>query len=463
MIFWTLEREIMELVEKIIRANLKTPKGLKKFIFNNTNFKEKPTRVPKYVQSIELYQGKLLLRTFAFRNKEFKNDKGYTKGYGQEYKDIMVQEVCRRIQDSKYIILCNIWNGGMAGNIVSDWGKRWSDAENDIYTMPTTNYWFEGSYSLYDQQAVIDELGIKYCQWFKYVEECEKKRINHIPFFKYICNYIDEPKIELLVKAGLSQFVQCYKKFNLKEKSLDKIFRVSTYWTKQLDQLKYKDILDIRRCNLKNLDELVMYKKYIENNNYYRYVKKYYRAYKSEKYRDKIQQEEKMSKYEFLTYYNDYLQAAEKLGHDFNNGVYLFPKNLREKHDLCTNLFEAKKLEHLNPGFYKSYQKNLKYIYSEGEYVILPCENVEQIVNEGKILSHCVASNYSVMYAKQQTNIFFIRDVNDIERPLATLERRGKSVVQCRGYKNRSPNDDIKRFVNDWCKKFNYGSCFSNV
>lgn len=463
MIFWTLEREIMELAEKIIRANLKTPKGLKKFIFNNTNFKEKPTRVPRYVQSIELYQGKLLLRTFAFRNKEFKNDKGYTRSYGREYKDIMVQEVCRRIQNSKYIILCNIWNEGMAGNIVSNWGKRWSDAENDIYTMPTTNYWFEGSYLLYDQQTVIDELGIKYCQWFKYVEECEKKRINHIPFFKYICNYIDEPKIELLVKAGLSQFVKCYKKLNLKEKTLDKIFRVSAYWTKQLGQLEYRDILDIRRCNLKNLDELAMYKKYVENNNYYRYVKKYYRAYKSEKYRDKIQREEKMNKYSFLTYYNDYLQAAERLGYDLNNSVYLFPKNLKEKHDLCTNLFDVKKLEHLNPGFYKSYLKNLQYVYSEGEYVILPCENVNQIVNEGKMLSHCVASNYSVRYAQQQTNIFFIRNVNDIEKPLATLERKGKSVMQCRAYKNRSPNDDVKRFVNDWCKKFNYGSCFSNV
>lgn len=33
MIFWTLEREIMGLVEKIIRANLKTPKGLKKVYF----------------------------------------------------------------------------------------------------------------------------------------------------------------------------------------------------------------------------------------------------------------------------------------------------------------------------------------------------------------------------------------------------------------------------------------------
>lgn len=455
----------MELIEQIISANLKEPAGLKDFIFNNTNFKEKPTKMSKYVQTIELYRGKLLLRTFAFRNKDFRSDKGYLIDYGREYKDIMIQEVCRRIQGSKYIALCNIRNEGMAGNVVEKWDKEWlgPDREvNDIYTASTANYWFEGSYSFYDHQAVIDELGIKYCQWFKYIEECKKKRINHIPFFKYICNYIDEPKIELLVKAGLSQFVSCYKKLNLKEKSLNKIFRVSDYWVKQLDQLEYKDILDIRRCNLKSIEELAMYKEYAKQNSFHRHVKKYYKPYKSERYRDKIQKEEKMDKYEFFSCYNDYLQAAERLGYDFNNSVYLFPKNLKEKHDLCTKLFDVKKLEHLNPGFYKSYLKNLKYTYSEGKYVILPCENVTQIVNEGKTLSHCVASNYSVAYAQQRTNIFFIRSITDIEKPLATLERISTEVVQCRASRNVRPSNDIVSFVKKWCDKFGFRSCFNN-
>lgn len=99
----------------------------------------------------------------------------------------------------------------------------------------------------------------------------------------------------------------------------------------------------------------------------------------------------------------------------------------------------------------------MKYTYSEGKYVILPCENVTQIVNEGKTLSHCVASNYSVAYAQQRTNIFFVRSITDIEKPLATLERISTEVVQCRASHNTRPSSDIVSFVKNGVMNLDLG------
>ena len=454
-----------ELIKKVMYADLEYPKGLKKFIFNNTNFKEKPTKKPKYVQSIETFNGKLLLRTFAFKNNELKDDKGRRKEYGREYKDIMIQEICRRMQGFKYVVLCNIHSTTMSGNVVEKWDKKWvyTNHENNIYLMPNRNYWFEGSYMLYDQQAIIDELGIKYCQWFKYIDECKKKMINSIPFFKYICEYINEPKIELLVKAGLSQFVSCYKKLNLKEKSLEKIFRINSAWIKQLEKLEYKDILTIRKYDLKNFEDLKEVETYFNyNTTGHKYVRKYFKISKSKKYKEKILKEEDMSEYMFFIYYNDYLDSAERLGIDLKNDIYLFPRDLKQKHDIYVNLKDVEALEHLSEGFTKSYLKNLNFTFSKGKYVILPCENTEQIVKEGKILHHCVAANYSERYANQQTNIYFIRRIKDIETPLATLELNNKRVIQCRTAFNNSPSEEVIAFVNCWCEKNKFRSCFSN-
>ena len=109
------------------------------------------------------------------------------------------------------------------------------------------------------KQEIIDMLNIPYCQWFA----AKKSEYLQMSFFDYICAYLDEPKIEYLVKANLIQFVHVYKRLNFKAKSLDKIFKINNYWTKHITKLEYTDLLLIRNKNHKinTYDDLIKVRK----------------------------------------------------------------------------------------------------------------------------------------------------------------------------------------------------------
>ena len=95
----------------------------------------------------------------------------------------------------------------------------------------------------------------------------------------------------------------------------------------------------------------------------------------------KILKEEDMSEYMFFIYYNDYLDSAERLGIDLKNDIYLFPRDLKQKHDIYVNLKDVEALEHLSEGFTKSYLKNLNFTFSKGKYVILYRANCKRRKN----------------------------------------------------------------------------------
>ena len=58
----------MTLFSELANRKLGTPKGLKYFIYYETDYQTNVRGRPRYVDYIELYKGKLLLRTFAYHN-----------------------------------------------------------------------------------------------------------------------------------------------------------------------------------------------------------------------------------------------------------------------------------------------------------------------------------------------------------------------------------------------------------
>ena len=426
------------MIEQLRKEKLPMPDGLLEFIYEETNYRTHPIKRSRYVDTLEIYNGKLLLRTFAYRN----------INKSTAFEDMEIQEVCRRLQDEKYIALSNIENKPLAGKVVEyDFCGEWDTKWNYLASSKTRHF---GDYEMIDKQAWIDKLDIPYCQYFS-----EKNKSN-MQFFDYVCAYLDQPKIELLVKADLSQFVHCYKKLNLKEKSLDKIFRINNYWIEYLKELSYSDIMLIKSKSwkIKTYEDLKLVKKYKNAVKDHDFINRY-KSLKMLRYIEKNR----------VNYhdYNDYLRFCETLGYDLTRDLFLYPKNLHEKHDQYMTLINERENKDTLPKFMNVYKKNLKYVFSNGDLVIMPCENMEQLKFEGKELDHCVAT-YANSYMLGKTNIFFIRKINDVAKPYATLELRGKKVEQCRGYKNNvyeSLDERVKCFVNTWCKKFKFKSCFS--
>ena len=109
------------------------------------------------------------------------------------------------------------------------------------------------------------------------------------------------------------------------------------------------------------------------------------------------------------------------------------------------------------------YAKELeKLSFKRNGLIIFPAKSQEELIEESKVLEHCVRK-YAKNVADRKTSIFFIRKINNKNKPYVTLELKQNCVVQCRGYKNnvKSPLDKkVKQFVNEWCIKFDLKSCF---
>ena len=132
--------------------------------------------------------------------------------------------------------------------------------------------------------------------------------------------------------------------------------------------------------------------------------------------------------------YLDYLDAAEKIGLDLNNPIYLTPKELNSKHDRATAAWAAMQDREKLKAYYPRLKKIAqRYTYGDGTYFIRPPVSGEEIKREGKELHHCVGG-YADRHLKGATTILFLRDVKRPQKPLATIEVNGNSIQQIHGW-----------------------------
>lgn len=417
-----------ELLKSLRYIELDYPFGLFDFIYLQTDYRTNPTiKVARYVESIEEWNGRLLKRVFAFRSSKKR----------RHYVDMLVTEVFRKLEGQKGCLLKDI-SHSMAGKHV-EFDPMWQAKR---FYSNDSEWTFSNCWKLYDELDIINNLDIEYCQYFS------EKNKSYLDFFNYICAYRQEPKIELLVKADLSQFVHCYKKLNLKGKSLDQIFRINNYWTQHLKELSYSDIMIIRnkKRHVKDMNELNKTRTFLQT---IALEHSKIRKYACPKMVDYFSNMDKGWK--FKIDYNDYLGFCEKLDYDLNDYSILCPKDMMKEHDRAMNLIAIKKDEQTKAKFFEAYKELLQYVYSENNYVIIPCENLTELVNESRALNHCVRT-YADRYADKLTKIMFIRKIEEIEKPLYTLEFRNNKIIQCRAKNNETPCDEALAFVRSWAK-----------
>jgi len=155
------------------------------------------------------------------------------------------------------------------------------------------------------------------------------------------------------------------------------------------------------------------------------------------------------------TYLRDYIRMSSSMGLEWEK----YPKSLKKEHDIVQLNYkvvnagkESKELFKFSVN--KNSYKKLAFQSKKHPYAIVLPQTSEDLTKEGKHLSHCVAS-----YVKDVTNdkckILFLRDVNDIEEPLATIEVRGLNIRQAKGKSNQSVNQEQKEFIKFWAEENN--------
>ena len=194
----------------------------------------------------------------------------------------------------------------------------------------------------------------------------------------------------------------------------------------------------IRKEDIKLINKLLRFNNLEELSRYVDLEEAYYKVLKVKR----------NNEYDYL----DYLKACVELQYPMNDKKVLYPKDLKFEHDRVTNLIEVVKNE-ANDRLIKQRLRTLNQnIYQNDKYIIFPAPSIESLIEESKELEHCVKT-YSQRYALAETDIYFLRNINDKDKPLVTIEVQHNNIVQARIKHNDNPSKEQQKFLDLWQTK----------
>ncbi|MBO0444307.1 PcfJ domain-containing protein [Vagococcus fluvialis] len=153
-----------------------------------------------------------------------------------------------------------------------------------------------------------------------------------------------------------------------------------------------------------------------------------------------------------IDYYLDYIYMLQELGTPLKSDLVIFPKDIKKAHDDLVSVIGKLERELEEKAYQKQLPKIRKYEQEIDEFMFLVPKDLQEIVNEGNALHHCVGGkHYLDNHTKGNTNIIFIRQKDEVEKPYFTLEYKNQHVAQVQGKYNREtvPND-LQKAINKW-------------
>ena len=161
----------------------------------------------------------------------------------------------------------------------------------------------------------------------------------------------------------------------------------------------------------------------------------------------------------YISEWDDSLRMMDDLGYP-KDSVLRFPKNLKELHERLiretndqADKAKAEKAGRLNKLIDKQEKELSALMYSNALYKTVLPTSIQDIVREGKVLDHCVAS-YAERHAKGMLHIFFIRKQWDPETPWYTVEvSKTGQIKQCYGFKDNvtvPKHKDVVQFEREY-------------
>lgn len=162
---------------------------------------------------------------------------------------------------------------------------------------------------------------------------------------------------------------------------------------------------------------------------------------------------------EITSIYKDYLNMQRVM---YNKILDKYPDSLKLQHDKLVMKFNLHKQYYQDKAIKINTEKIKELEYKDNEYCIILPENSQDIIDEGINLHHCVGS-YVPKVQSGETNILFMRKIEEPETSLITIEYTNKNIEMVRGLQNRYVDSKEKEFIQKWAKnkkiKINDSSC----
>lgn len=161
--------------------------------------------------------------------------------------------------------------------------------------------------------------------------------------------------------------------------------------------------------------------------------------------------------------YRDYLEMKESLGYDMTDSIILFPKNLKAAHDKAVIEKDERAAETRKAEVEKRFKEirtrfkgaDKVYHYESGALVIRPAMSASEIVDEGRLLHHCVGGDgYLRSHAEHRKIICLLRTKKNPEEPYITVELNPQGKIeQWYGIHDSKPDEKkIDRWLNKYVK-----------
>lgn len=151
-----------------------------------------------------------------------------------------------------------------------------------------------------------------------------------------------------------------------------------------------------------------------------------------------------------VRYLLDYWDMQKEIQHGLPEELK-YPKNLQREHDLAVLRKKEKTNREINEKIV-AFAQTLDWLAYEDEetgLLIRAAQDQEEMIKEGKFLSHCVAT-YAKSVSERKTCILFIRKIEAPEIPFFTLEYKDGKVVQNRGKSNCDRTPEVVAFEAKW-------------
>lgn len=163
--------------------------------------------------------------------------------------------------------------------------------------------------------------------------------------------------------------------------------------------------------------------------------------------------------------WRDTVDMGTKLHLDMTKDMNLRPRDLKARHDELTDILQkqkdalaAEEMERQFPEVRPVCDRiRAVYEYSDGVHTVTVPRGVADIVREGRLLSHCVASNerYLDRIADGESYILFLRRAEAPDTPWYTMEvEPGGKIRQLRtlGDTQGPDREEAKRFLRVWAR-----------
>lgn len=156
--------------------------------------------------------------------------------------------------------------------------------------------------------------------------------------------------------------------------------------------------------------------------------------------------EHNVQKYE----YSDYLDQCRKLRYDMHDTAISMPHDFQGIHTRLTAIVKYNATKEMQEQLAQRMEERKPLEFASGALLIRQPESMQEIIDEGKALYHCVGG-YAERHANGKLHIMFIRTAEKPDVPYYTVEvRTDGRINQVRGLRNCKTTPEVDAFMEEY-------------